>query len=41
MSYRNVLGCPHLKLENSSMFNSFLNLQNLFSSSGFVKMSAS
>ena len=34
-------GCTHLKLEKSSMFNSLLNLQNLFSSSGFGKMWAS
>jgi hypothetical protein len=40
ISYISV-GVTHLKLEKSSMFNSFLNLQNLFSSSGFVKMSAS
>ena len=36
-----VCGVHHLMLEKSSMFNSFLNLENLLSSSGLVNMSAS
>ena len=35
------VGCSQLILEKSRMFNSFLSLQNLLSSSGFVKISAS
>ena len=36
-----IMGVHQHILEKSSMFNSFLSLQNLFSSSGLVKMSAS
>ena len=35
-----VCGVYHLMLEKSSMFNSFLNLENLLSSSGLMKISA-
>ena len=37
----NMSEAHHLMLEKSSMFNSFLNLENLLSSSGLVNMSAS
>ena len=36
-----IMGVHQHILEKSSMFNSFLSLQNLFSSSGLVNMSAS
>ena len=36
-----IVGVHQLILEKSSMFNSFLSLQNLFSSNGLVKISAS
>ena len=36
-----IMGVHQHILEKSSMFNSFLSLQNLFSSSGLVNMSVS